>query len=113
MDEGLKNKCYLEAMRLKKSGLDNEVIYARLEKQGIPAELIERVLKNITIQFTAEVVKERREYFEVQSNARFIKAGAGVVLAIVSYFLFPDNLVVPIGCILGGVAFAIFYRSKV
>ena len=36
MDEGLKNKAYLEGMRLKKSGMDDEVLYARLEKQGIP-----------------------------------------------------------------------------
>jgi hypothetical protein len=46
MDEELKRKAYLQASRLKNEGLDNEIIYARLEKQGVPIDLINQVLAN-------------------------------------------------------------------
>jgi len=49
MDEGLKNKAYLEGSRLKNAGYDDEVIFARLEKQGIPEELIKKVIANLQI----------------------------------------------------------------
>jgi len=112
MDEGLKNKAYLEAMRLKKSGLDDEVIYARLEKQGIPPELINRVIQNISIQKTADIVREERESNEIKSNSYLAKAGAGILLAIISYFIFPNNVIIPVGCIVGGIGLALFYKAK-
>ena len=35
MDETLKKQAYLEGLKLKNAGLEQEVIYARLEKQGL------------------------------------------------------------------------------
>ncbi|MDB5146106.1 MAG: hypothetical protein JWQ57_126, partial [Mucilaginibacter sp.] len=43
MDEELKRRAYLQASRLKNEGLDNDVIYARLEKQGVPVDVINQV----------------------------------------------------------------------
>lgn len=112
VDETQKKQAYLEATRLKKSGLDNEVIYARLEKQGVDPMLIERVLENISVQTIVESNKSREEHYKVQSNAQFIKVGIGVALGVVCYFIFPGNVIIPAGCILMGLALAIIYRSK-
>ncbi len=48
--EELKKKAYVEGLKLSKSGADREMIYARLEKQGIPEEIIQQVIKNLFIQ---------------------------------------------------------------
>jgi len=112
MDEGLRNKAYLEASRLKRSGLDNEVIYARLEKQGIPPDIINRVIQNINLQNVADQTNERQEHYEVKSNTYLFKAGAGILLGIISYFMFPDTPIIPIGCVVGGICLAIFYKVK-
>jgi len=77
MDEELKRKAYLEGMKLKKAGLDNEVIYARLEKQGIPDELIKNVLQNMSIQRKREVIEEQTPFY----YSGLLKAGLGVLLA--------------------------------
>lgn len=50
VEEGLKNRAYLEGLRLKNQGLEKEIIYARLEKQGIPEELAHEVANNIFLQ---------------------------------------------------------------
>jgi hypothetical protein len=112
MDEELKKKTYLDAMRLRNSGLDDEVIYARLEKQGVPSDLINRVLQNMSMQTKIDVAKKVQEHNEVKSNAYLIKAGAGVLVAIVSFFLFPGNMIIPVGCILGGIAWAFIHKLK-
>jgi hypothetical protein len=59
MDEGLKNKAYLEGSRLKAAGYDNEVILARLEKQGVPDELARQVVKNLSIQQKHDVTEKK------------------------------------------------------
>ncbi len=57
MDETLKRKAYLEGLKLKNSGLDQEIIYARLEKQGIPEELAKEVAKNVMLE--RQIVQEK------------------------------------------------------
>lgn len=108
MDEGLKNKAYLEGMRMKKAGMDDEVIYARLEKQDIPEELIRNVLKNLNIQQKEEKVKEHQPLY----YSGLLKVGLGVLLAIISYFIFPDRIILPIGFILSGIIYALIARQR-
>jgi len=108
MDEELKRKAYLEGMKLKKAGLDNEVIYARLEKQGIPDELIKSVLQNMSIQKKLDIVKEQTPFY----YSGLLKAGTGVLLAIIFYLIYPDIIIVPIGLIISGIAFAIISKNK-
>lgn len=50
MEAGLKNRAYLEGLKLKNEGLEEEIIYARLEKKGYPPELALEVAKNVFIQ---------------------------------------------------------------
>jgi hypothetical protein len=108
MDEELKRKAYLQASRLKKEGLDNEVIYARLEKQGIPVDLIEQVLTNLTVQKIIEVNDAQKPFF----NLALLKIGIGVFLAIVSMVILPGRVILPIGLIAGGIITAVIKRPR-
>jgi len=42
MEEQIKREAYLKGLKLKNTGLDEETICIRLEKQGIPFELAKR-----------------------------------------------------------------------
>jgi hypothetical protein len=108
MDEELKRKAYLEGMKLKKAGLDNEVIYARLQKQDIPDELIKNVLQNMSIQRKREVIEEQTPFY----YSGLLKAGLGVLLAIIVYIIYPGAVIVPVGLIFTGIAYAIISRNK-
>lgn len=108
MDEGLKNKAYLEGMRLKKAGMDDEVIYARLEKQGIPDELARNVIKNLNVQKRQEKVKEQQPLY----YSGLLKIGLGVLLAIISYFVFPGKIILPIGFIVSGILYALIAKQN-
>ncbi|MEO6148582.1 MAG: hypothetical protein ABIN95_13310 [Mucilaginibacter sp.] len=108
MDEGLKNKAYLEGSRLKKAGYDNEIIFARLEKQGIPEELAKQVIKNLTIQRKAEIFEQQKPFY----NIAILRIGIGVFLAIASAILIPGHIYIPVGLILGGVILALMAKSK-
>lgn len=48
--EEMKRDAYLKALKFKNAGLDEEAIYARLEKQGFPDALAKEVAKNIVIK---------------------------------------------------------------
>lgn len=106
MNEELKRKAYLQASRLKNEGLDNEVIYARLEKQGVPADLIEQVLKNLTVQKVVDANNAQKPFF----NLALLKIGIGVLLAIVSMVVLPGQIILPIGLIAGGIITAVIKR---
>jgi uncharacterized membrane protein len=108
MDEELKRKAYLEGIKLKKAGLDNEVIYARLEKQGIPDELIKNVLQNMNVQKKIDVIEEQKPFY----YSGLLKAGLGFLLAIIVYFIYPGVIIVPIGLIISGVAYAVMSRNQ-
>lgn len=108
MDEELRRKAYLEGMKLKKAGLDKEVIYARLEKQGIPDDLIKTVLQNMSIQQKRDVIVEQTPFY----YSGLLKAGLGVLLAIISYVIFPNIIIVPVGLIVSGIAYAIISKKQ-
>lgn len=102
-EEGLKRRAYALGLKLKHSGLDEDVIYARLEKQGIPEELAEQVARDVMIERRkAEAADEKPFYY-----LALVKIGIGVVAAIVSAILLPGKIIVPIGLIAGGVIYAI------
>jgi len=49
-NESLKNKAYKEALKFEKSQFEEEVIYAKLEKQGIPIDIAKEVAMNTVIE---------------------------------------------------------------
>ena len=108
MDEELKRKAYLEGLKLKKAGLDDEIIYARLEKQGIPDELARNVIKNMNVQKKADTVKEQEPVY----YSALLKVGLGVLFAVISALIFPGHIILPIGFIVSGTIYAIISKGK-
>ncbi len=107
-EEGIKRKAYMEGLKMKNSGLDEDVIYARLEKQGIPAELAKQVARDVLIERTKSAEKDEKPFFYLA----LIKIGIGVLAAVISTFVFPDKVILPIGLILSGVIYAGLSRVK-
>jgi hypothetical protein len=103
MDEGLKNKAYLEGSRLKKAGHDDEVISARLEKMGIPPDLIKSVILNLSVQRVIDNDKTARPFY----NVALFKVAIGVLLAIISTIVIPGKIILPIGLIVTGIIAAV------
>jgi len=108
MDETLRRKAYLEGLKLKNSGLDEEIIYARLEKQGIPPELAKEVAKNVLM----ERKKIQQKEHQTNYNIALIKIGLGIAAAILSAILLPGVVILPVGLILGGIIYAIVTNNK-
>jgi hypothetical protein len=108
MDEGLKNKAYLEGSRLKNAGYDNEVIYARLEKLGASDELARQVIFNLSVQKAVDTDKEIRPFYYLA----IFKIGIGVFLAILSAFILPGQVYLPIGLIFSGIIYATLTKKK-
>ncbi len=108
MDEGLKNKAYLEGSRLKNAGHDNEVIAARLEKMGIPEDLIKQVVFNLSIQQVVDNDKAARPFY----YSALVKIAIGVLLAIISTIVIPGQIILPIGLIVSGIVVAVVTKKQ-
>ena len=107
-EEELMKKAYMAGMRLKSAGLDAETIYARLEKQGIPEELAKQVARDVMVQRKQEVAEQAKPVYDFA----LIRIGIGVVVALVSFIVFPDNFILPIGIIAGGIISALLAKKK-
>ncbi|MFL5762488.1 MAG: hypothetical protein ACJ77K_01020 [Bacteroidia bacterium] len=55
MEDAVKRDAYLKGLKLKRTGLDEETIAIRLEKQGVPYELAKEVAANIQLQRRIDV----------------------------------------------------------
>jgi hypothetical protein len=108
MDEGIKNKAYLEGSRLKNAGYDDEVISARLEKLGASEELVRQVIFNLSAQKAVDTDKEVRPFYYLA----IFKIGVGVFLAILSALILPGQLYLPMGLIFSGIIYAILTKKK-
>jgi len=105
---GLKKKAYLLGSRLINQGYDFEVIRARMDKEGVPEEMIEQVILNLAKQVVADVSEESKPFF----NLALIKIGIGILLAIISAILIPGQVYLPIGLIGTGIAAAYLFKPK-
>jgi hypothetical protein len=108
-EEEIKKKAYLMALRLKNSGLDTEAIYARLEKQSIPEDMALQVAKGVSMEKKRHVAEqETRPVF----HAALIRIAVGLAAALISTLIFPDEVVIPVGLIGGGVIAAVVAYIK-
>lgn len=105
----LKKKAYLAGMRLKSSGLDAETIYAKLEKQGIPQELAKEVVRDLIIEKKREVIEKTKS----DLNFALIKVGIGLIGALISILVFPENYILPVGIIGTGILAALLAKKKI
>ena len=103
MDESLKNKAYLVGSRLKQAGYDSEVIFARLEKHGIPEDLAKEVIANLFLQQKKDIAEQAKPFY----NIALIRVGIGVFLTIASAIIFPGVIYLPFGLVIGGIISAV------
>jgi hypothetical protein len=107
--EEYKKMVYLAGLRLKNSGLDEETIYARLEKKGVPEDLARQVASDVRIERKKEKVRE----LETGYNFALIRVGIGLSAAFISAFVFPRNAIIPIGLIVGGIISALMIKKQI
>ena len=88
-------------LRLKNSALHNEIIYARLEKQGIPDDLAREVARDVLVERKKDKVKQAEAAYEFAWFKRDFKIVVGLLVALISY-LTTSNVVFPIGITIGG-----------
>ncbi len=96
-DESLVRRAYVEGLKLKNSGLDEEVIYAKIEKQGIPAELAREVAHNVILERNK---KEDRELAD-KGDIGLIMLIVGIVASLIAYYL-TEKIMISTGLIMGG-----------
>ncbi len=102
-EEGLMRRAYSLGLKLKNSGLEEEIIYARLEKQGIPEELAMQVARDVMIERQKSEAEDEKSHYDMT----WIKIGLGLLLALISAIVLPGMIVIPIGLIIGGLVYAI------
>ena len=98
------NRAYLAGLKLKHSGLTEEIIYARLEKQGFPEDLAKKVAKDVIKENENEQSKESLNY-------GLLIAVFGILATIISYFIFDDRIYIFPGLLAIGIG-AIFSIQK-
>jgi F0F1-type ATP synthase assembly protein I len=102
MSEDLKRKAYTEAIKLKSEGLEEEFIYARLEKQGFSEELSKEVAANIFIQRQVEHQQAINEKVGENNYKLILIIGGIVVFAIISWLFLPKVVIaIPVSLLVG------------
>jgi hypothetical protein len=105
MDNEQINRAYIAGLKLKHSGLSEEVIYARLEKQGFEETLARKVARDVMIENEREAIKEHLDY-------GLMVGCIGLAFSVISYFLFDNFFIVCTGAIIGGFGLAWFAKNK-
>ncbi len=59
MDYSAKRDAYTKGLKLKNTGLDEETIFIRLEKQGVPYDLAKEVAKNVFLQRQIDAINNQ------------------------------------------------------
>lgn len=101
--EELERRAYTMAWKFKNSNMEEEVIYAKLEKQGIPKELALEAAHNIVLERKKDLIKEEKPFFKVA----LLKIGLGMFVALIYAIVFPGSYILPIGFLVGGAILAL------
>ena len=84
--DSIKRKAYVEGLKLKNTGLEEEVIYAKLEKQGIPKDLAKEVARNVVIErniYNKEDIEDYKNY----KKLGIVFLVIGILASIITYIL--------------------------
>ena len=101
--EGLERRAYSMAWKLKNTSLEEEAIYVKLEKQGIPKELALEAAHNIMLERNKDRNKEERPFLYVA----LLRIGLGMLVALIYAVVFPGSYILPIGFLVGGIILAL------
>ena len=93
----LKNKAYKEALKFEKSEFTEEVIYAKLEKQGIPIDIAKKVAMNIVLERNNK--KEDRSDYKKMGSVMIV---VWISVSIIAYFI-TGNVFDAVGLLVGGI----------
>ena len=99
--EYLRHKAYQEGLKFKNSGLEEEVIYAKLEKQGIPLALAKEVAKNIVIERNKYNKEDLLDYKNYKKLGLVIIA-IGILASIIAY-IFTGRIIVAVEVLIVGI----------
>ena len=103
--DSMKRKAYHEGLKFKNSGLEEVVIYAKLEKQGIPKDLAKEVAMNVVIE------RNKYENEDIEDYKNYKKIGIvfiviGLLASIITY-IFTGIILVAGGVLVVGILTAI------
>ena len=79
-----RQKAYHEGLKFKNSELEEDVIYAKLEKQGIPVDLAKEVAMNVVIErnkYNKEDIEDYKNYKKIGILLIVI----GILISIITY----------------------------
>jgi len=103
--DSVKRKAYVEGLKLQNTGLEEVVIYAKLEKQGIPKDLAKEVARNVVIErnkYNKEDIEDYKNYKKL--GIVFIVIG---ILASIIAYIFTGIVSVAVGVLVVGISTAI------
>lgn len=98
-------KAYLAGLKLKHSGLSEEVIYVRLEKQGFSEELARQVARDVIRENEKEQLKDNINY-------GVVVAIIGILGTVISYFIFEDRIYIFPGLLITGIGSVLLLRER-
>jgi hypothetical protein len=103
------NRARLIGMKHLQSNKDAEVIYALIEKEGIPENIARQVSKEIVL---ARYGNASANHKKEQTFLAKYKLVGGLLIFTISIILIPGGASFPVGLILGGGFTLLFYLNK-
>ena len=92
-NEYSKNKAYHQGLKFKNSRLDEEGIYAKLEKQGFPIDLAKEVARNVVIErnnYNRDDIEDYKNY-RILGLAIIVLAVFGSIIA----YIYTERIIIP------------------
>lgn len=93
-----RQKAYHEGLKFKNSELEEDVIYAKLEKQGIPVDLAKEVAMNVVIE---------RNKYKKEDLADYKKFGIVMIvvwiLVSITAYIFTGRIFAAVGLLVTGI----------
>jgi hypothetical protein len=93
----LKNKAYKEALKFEKSEFTEDVIYAKLEKQGIPIDLAKEVAMNIVLERN-----NKKEDLSDYKKMGYVMIVVWILVSIIAFFI-TGKVFDAVGLFVGGI----------
>ena len=108
-EELLTNRARGIGMKYLNSDMDVEVIYARIEKEGIPEKIARQVAQEIVMARYGEITTKHKQEQTFLAKYKII---GGLVIFTISILVIPGGASIPVGLILGGGFTLLYYLNK-
>lgn len=78
-----------------------------LKKSGVPEDMAHQVVQDLILEQKKEHIKENEE----KRSFGWLRIGIALVLALISFVVFPGIIILPIGFLVTGVIILFVYRK--